>query len=224
MDANEVERLRALYGGLADEELLRLVATRDGLTAVAQQAVDAEMQERGLEAPVVEEPVTAREDASAPEDDPWLPLHVFGVSTEAELAYRKLSVHEVPARLDFAERRLEENGPVVRTNWLQLSVPFSRKLEAQQILRREMNLFPAVEHDYRDAEESAEEDNEVLFLAGEFEDPNDAELAKKALGEAGIWFRADVDDEVTLTTIMVKPEDAEAALAAVEGGFAQADD
>ena len=56
--SNEQEwrRLQGLYAALSDGELLRLAADKDGLTEVAQQAIDAEMSNRGLEVPVEESP------------------------------------------------------------------------------------------------------------------------------------------------------------------------
>ena len=44
----EWERLRKLYAGLSDNELLNLADSKGELTDVAQQAVDAEMVSRGL--------------------------------------------------------------------------------------------------------------------------------------------------------------------------------
>lgn len=218
-DAMELERLRGLYRALGDEELLRLAGTRDGLTRLGQQAVDAELNERGLVFPVEEQAPQMRiEDLPEDDDKPWVELRAFQVPSEAELAFRKLGEHEVPARMDYAERQLEENGPVVRTNWLAVFVPGSRKEEAIRVLRREMNLFPSTEQ-HRVAENS-EGDEEALFPVGTFDEPADAELAQKALREAGVWFRVDDDG----LTIEVKPEDVDAALAAIEGGFTQASD
>lgn len=219
MGSNDVERLRELYRALGDEELLRLAGSRDGLVEAAQQAVDAELEERGLVFPVTvdEEPEAIAVEDSA-EDDDWQELRTFGVAADAELAYRKLGEHEVPARMGYAERQLEENGPVVRTNWIALFVPSARKEEAMRVLQREMNLFPVAEQGT--ADDAASEDEDALFPVGTFDDPADAELARKALAEAGIWFHLAEDG----LTVEVKPEDVDAALAAVEGGFAQADD
>lgn len=221
MAANDVERLRELYRSLSDVELLRLAGTRDGLTETAQQAADAEIQERGLVVPVSEDTLEAVVSAEEHiEDEPWDEVRAFQVPSEAESAYCKLGEHEVPVRLAYAERQLEENGPVVRTNWLALFVPKSRKDEARRVLERELNLFPAAEkHPAADGGAEGLEDDE-LFPVGTFDDLADAELAQKALREAGIWFKVEDDG----LTVEVKPADVDSALAAVEGGFAQADD
>lgn len=220
--ASEVERLQELYRGLADGELLRLAETRDGLTAEAQAAVDAEMQERGL----VFSP--AGDDAPAPEPvaedgEEWVELWAFTMPTDAEQAYRKLGEHAVPVRMEYAMRQVEENGPKVRTHALAVFTPAPRVDEAVRVLRSELGLFPAAEVDSGShGEHGGEQGEDELFPVGTFEDAADAELAKKALTEAGIWFEADAEGGIT--TVLVKPEDVDAALAAVEGGFVQADD
>jgi hypothetical protein len=53
---NEFERLRNYYSGLSEEELLEIGSQYESLTEVAQTAIHAEFDRRGLAAPEATEP------------------------------------------------------------------------------------------------------------------------------------------------------------------------
>src|SRR5665213_964962 len=223
----EQRRLQGLYAAMSDGELLRLAEGKAGLTVVAQQAIDAEMSARGLEMPLEETaPVAAEaEEADNSEADPSLiELITFQIPVDAETAMRLLAEHDVPAHMEHAVRQVNEDGPKVKMNWLSLFVERARKEDAIVVLRKGMGLFPVMAADEIAAsEDGADDDENALLMVGNFQDAADAELAQKALTDAGIWFNAvqDTDDsaEGEGTTIEVKMEDLERALEVVEEAF-----
>ena len=210
-------RLQGLYAAMSDDELVRLAGKKAGLTEVAQQAVETEMNARGLTI-ASEESAAAMPEPSGAQDDPALvELTTFQIAMDAETALRELDECGVPVRMEPAMRRLVEGGPLVKTNWLTIYVERTRQQEAVEVLRKKMGLFPVLDADEMD--DSADEDGEdSLAIVGSFE-AADAEVALKALTDAGIWFEAERDDESGGTMIMGRPEDLERALEAVEEAF-----
>src|SRR5665213_1860733 len=222
----EQRRLQGLYAAMSDGELLRLAEGKAGLTEVAHQAIDAEMSARGL-AVSVEEPeaVEAEAEESDSQADPSLvELITFQVPIDAETAMRLLAEHDVPAHMEHAVRQVNEDGPKVKMNWLSLFVERARKEDAIVVLRKGMGLFPVMAADeIAGSEDGADDDENALLMVGNFQDAADAELAEKALTDAGIWFSAVKDTDETAewegTTIEVKMEDLERALEVVEEAF-----
>lgn len=167
----DFERLRALYGGMGDGELMGLAAKKSELTELAQGAVDAEMKARGLELAVEDLPEVSAGEVEG-EAGEWEELMLFQVPSDAETAFRSLEASEIPAKLEYAMRQLVEDGPVVKTNWLSVFIAAGRREEAVRVLRREMGLFPEAEVDHREGEEE-----EALLTVGSFDVEADAEVA-----------------------------------------------
>ncbi len=80
----ERERLSAMYGEMADGELLTLEATAADLTEVAQEALASEMKRRGVEAAAVQENWPADRSSGSTGSSGWTTLHVFAQSFEAQ--------------------------------------------------------------------------------------------------------------------------------------------
>jgi len=225
----EWQRLQGLYAAMSDGELLRLAAGKGGLTEVAQQAISAEMSRRGLEVPVEEtEAVEAEaEETEVPAEPSVIELITFNVPMDAETAMRLLDEHDVPAHMEHAVRQVNENGPKVKMNWLSVFVERSRKEDAMVVLRKGMGLFPVMSADEIGDDAAVDGEEESLFMVGNFEDAADSEIAQKALTDAGIWFNAVKDTDETAewqgTTIEVKMDDLERALAVVETAFDEAE-
>ena len=215
----EWRRLQGLYAAMSDGELLHLAEDKAGLTAVAQQAIDAEMSQRGLEMPV-EETVPAAVEAEESEADPSLiELITFQIPTDAETAMRLLAEHDVPAHMEHAVRQVNEDGPKVKMNWLSIFVERSRKEDAMAVLRKGMGLFPVLSPEEMDSDDE-EGDEEILSIVGDFESAADAEIVKKTLTGAGIWFQAEAEEGVEGALIEVRYADFERAMEIVEEAFA----
>jgi len=226
----EWRRLQGLYAAMSDGELLRLAEDRAGLTEVARQAIDAEMSKRGLEVPVEEtvETASAPDESDVPLDPSLVELITFQVPMDADTAMRLLDEHGVPAHMEHAVRQVNEDGPKVKMNWLSIFVERTRKEDAVVVLRKGMGLFPVMAADeLGDPAEGSDGEEESLFMVGNFQDEADVEIAQKALTEAGIWFNAvkDTDEGADWegTTIEVKMDDLERALAVVETAFDEAE-
>jgi hypothetical protein len=216
----EWQRLQQLYAAMSDDELLHLAADKAELTEVAQQAIDAEMSQRGLEMPVEETAPVAPEAEGESEADPSLiELITFQIPTDAETAMRLLDEHNVPAHMEHAVRQVNEDGPKVKMNWLSIFVERSRKEDAMAVLRKGMGLFPALSPEEMDSDDE-EGDEEILSIVGDFESAADAEIVKKALTGAGIWFQAEAEEGVEGTLIEVRYADIGRALEIVEEAFA----
>ncbi len=222
----EWERLQALYAELSDAELVELAGSKAGLTEVAQQVIEAEVRSRGLvvEAAAPVAPDAADGELPESENDPSLvELTTFSMALEAEKALAELELQEIPVWVKPAMRQMEEGGPLVKTNWLTLSVQRVRLLEAQETLRRHMGLFPPEESDGKGDEPADGEDfSEELTVLGTFE-AADAAIARKALTEAGMVFETQDDEEENSGTTLfeVRQEDLERAMAVVEAAFGE---
>jgi hypothetical protein len=226
----EWQRLQALYAAMSDGELQRLAEGKAGLTEVAQQAIEAEISRRGLEVPVEETPetVSAADEADTPLDPSLVELITFQVPMDADTAMRLLAEHDVPAHMEHAVRQVNEDGPKVKMNWLSIFVERARKEDAIVVLRKGMGLFPVMaEDELGDLGALPDDEEEALFMVGNFQEAADAELAQKALTDAGIWFSAvkDTDEGADWegTTIEVKMDDLERALEVVETAFEEAE-
>jgi hypothetical protein len=219
---NEWRRLQQLYAAMSDDELLALARDRAGLTEVAQQVVVAEMSSRKLELVEAEEPAGEALELDAVEGNPSLvELMTFQIASEAEQAMRLLDDAGIPVEVEQAMRQFTRDGPKVKTNWLTVVVERSRQQESVELLHEKMGLFPVMK-----PEEMEEPDgDDALFPVGTFDVEADAEAARKALSDAGIWFRAekDSDDEAGWegTLIEVRLKDEQRALEAIEAAFSE---
>jgi hypothetical protein len=239
-------RLQQLYAGLSDGELLNLFASKSELTTVAQEAIDAEMSSRGLKdsgstmaerlgdslrygstiyegsAATPSVPTLPLPEETTSVDDPALvELTTFAVPMDAEKAMRLLDEHDVPAHMEHAMRQVNEDGPKVKMNWISIFVERERKDDAMRVLRDGMGLFPVMESNDLPADDDADDDDESLSILGNFELAVDAETAKKALTDAGIWFQAELEDGVDGTMIEVRHGDFERGLQVVEEAFGE---
>jgi len=225
----EWRRLQALYAGMSDGQLLKLAGEMVELTEVAQRAVEAEMSSRGLK---LEEESAEEAEADMPEleaaaDDPSLvELKTFQLAIEAQTAARLLDEHGIPMRMELAMRRFTEDGPKIKTNWLTIFVERERQKDAVELLRERMGLFPVMKpEEVGDPgnDSGADTEEELLSVMGSFDVDADADMARKALTEAGIWFQAEKEnlEDWTGTTIAVRMEDLDRALAAVEAAFGE---
>lgn len=208
---------------MSDTELLKLHRERDGLTAAAQQAVDAEMSARGLTASddAAQSPESMPELHPAEDDPSLVELMTFQIAVDAERALDALDEHGIPVRMEPAMRSLTENGPKIKTNWLTIFVEKARQQDAVRVLRERMGLFPVAVAEETDGHGGGADD-EPYFTVCEFESDADIALARKALTEANIRFKASKDDgEMSFegTMIEVRLEDLERALAVVEAAF-----
>jgi hypothetical protein len=217
----EWRRLQGLYAAMSDNELLRMAESKGGLTEVAQEAVEAEMSSRGLvvEAPMVE----AAPEVSEAVDDPLLvELMTFSIAMDAETALRALDDRGIPVRMEPAMRQMVEGGPKVKTSWLTIFVERTQREEAQGVLRARMGLFPVLAADEVDHSEA---DDEALMAVGTFDVAEDVEVVRKALTDAGVWFRVDdgdkSDPEWGGTLVEVRVEDWDRALEVVEAAFGE---
>ena len=119
MDQKEAERLAQLYASMSDAELEKVAAESEQLTPEAQQALQAELAKRNLEAPSVEkqsepavEETEARIAPPEPEElDPnrWVMLRRFRDLPEAMLAKGSLESAGIECHL------ADEN--MVRLDW-----------------------------------------------------------------------------------------------------------
>jgi len=223
----EWQRLQGLYGGMSDGELLGLAEGKDGLTEVAQQVIDAEMSKRGLEVPVEEEalPDDATPDLPVADDDSSLvTLFVSQLAIDANRAATCLEEAGIPFELRPQKYRQTKDGPLIPNGYLEIVVEVDRKKEAVQTLRERMGLFPLAEVDERDDETDAFGEEE-FYQVGNFELEEDAEVASKALRDAGIWFKAErivvdpMEPSMECTFMEVRFEDMERALEVVEEAF-----
>lgn len=225
----EWRRLQALYAGMSDGQLLKLAGEMVELTEVAQQAVEAEVSSRGLK---LEEESAADVEAEMPELEPaegdpsLVELKTFQLAMEAQTAARLLEEHEIPMRMEQAMRRFTEDGPKIKTNWLTIFVERERQKDAVELLRERMGLFPLMKpEEVGDPgnEGGADTEEELLSVMGSFDVDADAEVARNALTVANIWFQAEKEnlEDWAGTTIAVRMEDLDRALAAVETAFGE---
>jgi hypothetical protein len=232
-------RLQQLYAGLSDGELMNLAEQKGELTTVAQEAIDAEMTKRGLEAsvenhgdgslfyegsaatpPIPELPLP--EERNSVDDPTLIELTTFQVPMDAEKAMHLLDDHDVPAHMEHAMRQVNEDGPKVKMNWLSIFVERERKEDAMRVLRDGMGQFPVMEsHELPDSDDDDGADEDSLSILGNFELAADVEAAKKALTEAGIWFQAEAEEGVDGTMIEVRHEDFERGLEVVDAAFGE---
>jgi len=225
----EWQRLQGLYAAMSDDELLELARKKAELTEVAQQVVDTEMSSRGLTVSAEDTaPVEQMPELEQSDDDPSLvELMTFQIPADAERALHELDDHGIPLRMKQAMRRFTADGPLIKTNWLTIYVETERKEEAVAVLRQRMGLFPVLTAEEARGQDDDEGGDDLLAIVGTFDVDEDAEIARRALTDAGIWFNAwkEAEDgaEFAVTTIEVRAEDGERALEVVEAAFAEAE-
>lgn len=231
--SNAEQRLQHTYAAMEDDELIDLVRAKSELTELALKAAEAEMKVRGLAMPEDELPAQSGESEPqlhrAEDDVALVELMTFQIATDAKTALDALDDQGIAVRMEPAMRRLTEDGPKIKTNWLTIFVERSRHEDAVRVLRERMGLFPllAVQGAEHDQGDGGDED-EALFPVGEFELLADAEIAQTALANAGIWFKVDTGTEDDPShdaaawngaSILVRLDDLEAALQIVEAAF-----
>ncbi len=210
----ERERLSAMYGEMADGELLTLEATAADLTEVAQEALASEMKRRGVEAAAVQENWPADRSSGSTGSSGWTTLHVFAQSFEAQAAFKLLEREEIEFAVE--DRTVDERGQLRAGPAVQLALLAHEddRDRAVALLRREAGLFPEAVVDPRGEDGGSEEETVTV---GEFEDQADVAAASRLLTEAGVWFQVvpHSGDDGESTSMEVKDGDGERALEAL---------
>jgi hypothetical protein len=146
---SELDRLRAVYADQSDHELLRLHAEREGLTDAGRQALDDEMEQRGLDASAKAEPQVAaagrleadNSELTSEEVELWTFPDTYQIQTLIAL----LQEASIPFRLlDHSEQKWAGlRGS--RQIGITVVVPGSREVEAKALLRQV--LFGVADHE-----------------------------------------------------------------------------
>jgi hypothetical protein len=224
----QMEKLSALYDEKSDGELLDLFEQRDGLTAVAQQALAGVMRQRGLSAPsgggeaapvvaagsdaadaVEADTVASGEVLAYMFHDAFEAREAIRVLTEAGIAHRMLDWHVVQP----------ERPPHALGLDLGLVVARSDRQRTAAVLKDELRLFALPEQGEQHEGMGDGDSMEVLSM---FE-RGEALVAAQALGEAKMSYRwrdgsevgSDLPDGETVA-IEVNAEDVERAGQVVE--------
>jgi len=222
----QMEKLSALYEDKSDGELLALLAQRDGLTEMAQQALLGVMRQRKLDthAPFgVQEPELGAEDAVEAEaldagevlaylfHDAFQAREAIRTLTEAGIEHRMLDWHVVHPEMKPYPNGLDLGLVVAQTD-LQSTLG---------VLKEQLGLFPGAEG------EDAPEDGDSMAVLSMYE-RGEALVAARALGEAkmsylwrdGSEHGSDLPDGETVA-IEVNSADVERATQVVEDALAQ---
>jgi hypothetical protein len=222
----QMEKLSALYEDKSDGELLALLAQRDGLTEMAQQALLGVMRQRKLDthAPFgVQEPELGAEDAVEAEaldagevlaylfHDAFQAREAIRTLTEAGIEHRMLDWHVVHPEMKPYPNGLDLGLVVAQTD-LQSTLG---------VLKEQLGLFPGAEG------EDAPEDGDSMAVLSMYE-RGEALVAARALGEAkmsylwrdGSEHGSDLPDEETVA-IEVNSADVERATQVVEDALAR---
>jgi hypothetical protein len=227
----QLEKLGALYAEKSDGELLDLYEQREGLTAMAQQALAGVMRERRLAAntvgtshAVADTPTGESAEDSLAEDE--VPAYLFKdafeareairVMTEAEIPHRILDWHVVNPQMKISQTGLDLGLVVTRPN-VQRTVA---------VLKQKLGLFPEPEKLSGDAQEH-DAFSDALMVLSMF-DRREALIAAQALGEVGMTYlwrdgrdhAGELPDEETVA-IEVQAADVERATAVVEDALAK---
>jgi hypothetical protein len=222
----QMEKLSALYEDKSDGELLALLAQRDGLTEMAQQALLGVMRQRKLDthAPFgVQEPELGAEDAVEAEaldagevlaylfHDAFQAREAIRTLTEAGIEHRMLDWHVVHPEMKPYPNGLDLGLVVAQTD-LQSTLG---------VLKEQLGLFPGAEG------EDAPEDGDSMAVLSMYE-RGEALVAVRALGEAkmsylwrdGSEHGSDLPDGETVA-IEVNSADVERATQVVEDALAR---
>jgi hypothetical protein len=187
---DDLKRLRSLYQENSDDVLLRMDERRSDLTDLAQQALAAVMNERGLvagaSAPGAEDEETNAPEAGvalgAPVEGQEAILWTFPDTVDLSRAIGLMRDEAVPYRLWDQSAQDESRGLAPRqNNAFSLVVPTRELQRAQKLLRDELNLPPAAEVEDPFAQIGG------LMVVGIFE-RGDALVVAQALGEAGMSY------------------------------------
>jgi hypothetical protein len=230
----QMEKLSALYDEKSDGELLDLFEQREGLTAVAQQALLGVMRRRGLEthrgggeAPEVSAGGSAGGAVDVVEEDRVgtgeVLAYMFHDAFEAREALRVLTEAGIAHRmLDWHVVRPERPPHPLGLD-LGLVVERSERERAAAVLKDELRLFALPEQGEQREGVGEDDSMEVLSM---FE-RGDALVAARALGEARMSYRwrdgsevgSDLPDGETVA-IEVNAEDVARATQVVEDALA----
>jgi hypothetical protein len=174
----QYEELCRVYAEKSDGELLALSEDREDLTDLAQEALAQALQERGLTAVPVAEPVVAAEGAAGLGDGSVL-VYLFTDAFEAREAMRHMG------EADIAHQMLNwhevEPGMTVSYTGLDLGLVVAKEDAgaARLVLKEKLGLFPAAE--------GTDDAAEGFAMLGMFSRDEALSLAG-ALGEAGVSF------------------------------------
>lgn len=222
----QLEKLGALYGEKSDGELLDLYEQRDGLTAMAQQALVGVMRERrlntqtafGVQEPELETGDEVEEDTL---EDGEVLAYLFHDAFQAREAIRTMTEAGIEHRmLDW--HVVQPERPVSQTGLdLGLVVARGDLKSTNEVLKEKLGLFPDAEGD------DAPEDGDSMVVLSMYE-RGEALVAARALGEAKMSYLwrdgseqgSDLPDGETVE-IEVNAEDAERASQVVEDALAR---
>lgn len=166
MEVN-LDDFRRHFELLSDDALL--ATNRGDLVEAARQCYDEEIERRGLNAPVEEEPASEPEDHNVEPGDELVVIATYNIPEEASLARGLLESAEIPYQIDNEHAAL---GGIQLRVW----VPKSLAADATEILEMQISeedLAAQAEAagmtEMDEAEEEAEEEIEE-----EIEEPDEA--------------------------------------------------
>ena len=189
----ELQRLRRLYEGMGDAELVALGEDARDLRPDAREALTSELRERGLDVPTAKQEFMTEGEVGLPTAGDLMPSNLGATGPEIELCvfYDALAAGRAcefleGAGIPFHVADLAQNsglgtlegGPAVV---LRLTVPLSDVERAKAILRKRMGLFPLQEVEASDEMV----DDGTRAVVGSFGTHGEAEKAAQALTEAG---------------------------------------
>ena len=193
----EFERLRRVYRGMGDAELVGMGESSTDLTPAAREALTAELRDRGLDVPQGTAEEVQGGAVGLPTAGDLMPSNLGATGPEMELttfydamaagrACEFLEEAGIPFHVaDLAQNSglgTLEGGPAVA---LRLTVPLADVERAKGILRKKMGLFPLQEV------EAADEvlDDGTRTVVGSFGTRAEAERAAGILTGAGFENR-----------------------------------
>ena len=221
----QMEKLSALYEDKSDGELLALLAQRDGLTEMAQQALLGVMRQRKLDTHAafgVQEPELSGSDEVEEDtvEDGEVLAYLFHDAFQAREAIRTLMEAGIEHRMLDWHVVHPEMKPYPNGLDLGLVVARGDLQRTLAVLKENLGLFPGPEGDV------APEDGESMVVLSMYE-RGEALVAARALGEAKMSYLwrdgseqgSDLPDEETVA-IEVNSADVERAARVVEDALA----
>jgi hypothetical protein len=221
----QLEKLGALYAEKSDGELLDLYEQRDGLTAMAQQALAGVMRERRLSTPPVfgvqeRESVAPYDEGDDTVRSGEVLAYLFHDAFEAREAVRAMTEAGIEHRILDWHVVHPERPPHPMGLDLGLVVARSDMQQTAEVLKQKLGLFAVAES------EDAPEDDDSMQMLSMYE-RSEALVAARALGEAKMSYLwrdgseqgSDLPDGETVA-IQVNAADLEHAAGVVEDALA----
>lgn len=225
----ERERLRTLYKGYTDEQLIEISRDEANLTDAAQTALTEELTARGLEYGPASEEIESGFGAGIPgifpssaavmekalepggevEGDSIELVSLFD-GHELSRACEALEAGGVPPEI----RQREGNALTGSPSWYEIWVATADLEQAQGILREKMGYFPLAEMDGPDIEG---DDDGTMVPVGSMETRGEADEAVKLLERDGFVARVAAGADGQNFNIEVKLAERERALHALAG-------